>query len=304
MSLPQSFPIATVGGTANIPSVGFGTWASDGSSPTAPANPEWIIKALKIAFDAGYRHLECAWFYGVDGEIAQAIRENNLSRSEVFICSKIWPTFYHPKYVELCCDKILTDMKIDHLDCLLLHWPVAFQPTSLEDLKDASASKQANAATKKMKLTEAGEPAIDWEHTSEPIARAGGQKGSIVPTWLAMKELVKKGKTRAIGVSNFDIADLKILLPYAKDIPISINQVEAHPWFPNTDLVNFCKENNILVTCFSPFAGQKADGRTLVHDPTVQSLAKKNNMGVGQLLQSWAVQRGTVPLGKSGVDGE
>lgn len=300
MALPKSFPMQVAGGkTTDVPSVGFGTWASDGTSPTAPAKPEWIKEPLKIAFDVGYRHLDTAWFYGVDREIGEAIREHGLSRSELFICSKVWPNFYHPDAVELCCDKVLEGMGIDYLDCLLLHWPCAFEPISLEALKDASAANQADMKTKGMKLQD-GKLVIDWKHCSEPIARAAGQDGSIVPTWNAMKALVKKGKVRAIGVSNFGIADLKPLLVHAQDVPISMNQVEAHPWFPNNELIEFCTSHDILISCFSPFAGQKADGATLIQDPTVQKLAKKNQMDAGQLLQSWAVQRGTLPLGKSG----
>lgn len=301
MSLPRTFPIKIAGGkTSDIPSIGFGTWASDGSSPTSPAKPEWIKDPLKTAFDVGYRHLDAAWFYGVDREIGEAIREHGIPRSEVFITSKIWPNFYHPDKVEVCCDKILEGMNIDYIDCLLLHWPTAFEPQSLDGLKDASAANQADMAEKGMKLTDDGKLVIDWKHTSEPIARAAGHEGSSVPTWNAMKALVKKGKARAIGVSNFDIADLKALLPHAQDVPISVNQVEVHPWFPNTELIEFCNEHGIVTSCFSPFAGQKADGATLIKDPTVQKIAKKNDMDVGQLLQSWAVQRGTIPLGKSG----
>lgn len=84
------------GKTIEIPSVGFGTWAFEGG-PTDPANPIWIKNAMKAAFDAGYRHLECAWFYGVDHEIGEAIREYGLARSDIFICSKIWPNFYQPE---------------------------------------------------------------------------------------------------------------------------------------------------------------------------------------------------------------
>lgn len=206
--------------------------------------------------------------------------------------------------VEVCCDKILQGLGTDYLDCLLLHWPVAFEPISHEACINADPSNQASMEKKGM-LIKDGNIVIDWKHTSEPIAKAGGHpEGSIVPTWNAMKELVKKGKTKAIGVSNFDIADLKAILPYAQDVPISMNQVEVNPWYPNTELINFCNEHKIVVSCFSPFAGQKADGRTLIHDPVVQQLAKKNNMGVGQLLQSWGVQRGTVPVGKSGNPGK
>lgn len=101
-----------------------------------------------------------------------------------------------------------------------------------------------------------------------------------------MKELVKKGKTRAIGLSNFSVTELKDVLPAAKDVPISCLQIEVHPWLPQVELLKFCKENGILVSCYSPFAGQKKDGKTLILDETVEGLAEKNGMGVGQLLQS------------------
>lgn len=114
-----------------------------------------------------------------------------------------------------------------------------------------------------------------------------------------MKALVKKGKTRTIGVSNFSIGDLKYVLPEAKDVPISCNQIEVHPWLPQSELIAFGNKHGILTSCYSPFAGQKEDGATLLKDETINKLAKKNDMDVGQLLQSWAVGRGTSPLGKS-----
>lgn len=129
-----------------------------------------------------------------------------------------------------------------------------------------------------------------------------GHEGSFVPTWQAMQKLVSTGKTRAVGVSNFSIDAIKALLPYTQDVPISCNQVEVHPWLPNNELIEFCKEHDILTTCYSPFAGQKSDGATLIQDATVKRIAEKNGMDVGQCLQSWAVQRGTVPLGKSATE--
>lgn len=120
-----------------------------------------------------------------------------------------------------------------------------------------------------------------------------------MPTWKAMEALVKSGKTRAIGLSNFSISELEAIIPHAKETPISCNQIEVHPWLPQTPMLEFGKKNNILITCYSPFAGQKDDGATLLKDEKVLKLAKSHGMDVGQLLQSWAVQRGTVPLGKS-----
>ena len=118
-----------------------------------------------------------------------------------------------------------------------------------------------------------------------------------------MQNLVNKCKARTIGLSNFSIAGIQELLPHENDVPISCNQVEVHPWFPNNDLIAFGKEHRILTTCYSPFGGQKASGESLRKDATVLKLAEKNSMDVGQLLQSWAVQRGTLPLGKSSTAG-
>lgn len=140
---------------------------------------------------------------------------------------------------------------------------------------------------------------MDWANTSSPIAAKAGQQGSFIPTWQAMQELVKKGKCRAVGVSNFSIADMEELLPFSKEVPISCNQIEVHPWLPQKEIIEWSNKHGILTTCYSPFAGQKSDGKTLLKDTQVVELAAKNGVDVGQLLQSWAVQRGTIPLGKS-----
>jgi diketogulonate reductase-like aldo/keto reductase len=138
----------------------------------------------------------------------------------------------------------------------------------------------------------------------KPTDMFAGKQGSFIPTWRAMEALVRKGKAKAIGLSNFSIQELQDVLDEVKDIPISCNQIEVHPWLPQNELIAFGNENGILTTCYSPFAGQKADGATLLKDEGVLKLAKKNDMDVGQLLQSWHVQRGTVPLGKSSTPGK
>ena len=219
--------------------------------------------------------------------------------------SKVWNNFYAPEAVQLCLDKILADMEVDYLDLFLAHWPVAFQPTSFEDLKQARAEGNLSMAEKGIAIHSNGGEIIDWEHTSAPIAQeAGHPEGSFLPTWNAMKKIVATGKVRAIGVSNFGIADLKAILPHAEDVTVSCNQIEVHPWLPNIEVISFARDHGIVTSCFSPFAGQKKDNSTLIHDSTVHKLAKKNDMDVGQLLQSWAVQRGTVPLGKSQCEGQ
>ncbi|KAL3462049.1 NADP-dependent oxidoreductase domain-containing protein [Aspergillus heterothallicus] len=238
--------------------------------------------------------------YGVDEEVGAAIRESGIPRSELFVTSKFWPHFADPENVEICLDQCLRRLGLEYIDLFLAHWPVALEPASREALQMAVPGPGKSDAEKGMLINpETGSVVIDWQHTSENLASQAGKTGSFVPTWQAMQKLVLTGKARAIGVSNFSIADLKGILPYTNTVPISCNQLEIHPWLPNNELIAFMGEHDILATCYCPFAGQKADGKTLVTDPTVVEIARKAGMDVGQCLQSWAVQRGTVPLGKS-----
>ncbi|KAL2059954.1 hypothetical protein VTL71DRAFT_10109 [Oculimacula yallundae] len=296
MSLPKSFSLrAADGKTLEIPSVGFGTWAAGPDSG-------WCKDATLAALQAGYRHLDCAWMYGVDAEVGAAIKESGIPRSEIFVTTKFWPHFSAPENVEVCLDLCLKQMGLDYVDLYLAHWPFATKPISKEALLKAKVG-HGTTPEEKGQLVENGTPVVDWEHTSTNIAKQAGKEGSFVPTWKAMQALVRKGKTRAVGLSNFSIAELKDVLPHEDDIPISCNQIEVHPWLPQNELIAFGKENGILTTCYSPFAGQKSDGATLLQDEKVKALAKSSGMDVGQMLQSWAVGRGTVPLGKSSTVG-
>ena len=291
MSLPQSFPLKAAGGkTIQIPAVGFGTWAAGAIS--------WAKDSVLQALKDGYRHLDCAWMYGVDEAVGAAIKESGIPREDIFITSKFWPHFGHPDDVELCMDKVLENMGLDYVDLWLAHWPCVWKPASRVALEKAWSGPDATDEDQG-DLWEDGKPVIDWEHSTTNISKRMGYEGSFVPTWKAMEECVRKGKAKSIGLSNFSVTEILELLPHTTEIPISCNQVECHPWLPQNDLIIFANKHGIVITCYSPFAGQKDDGATLLKDEEVGRLAKKNNMDVGQLLQSWAVQRGTVPLGKS-----
>ena len=193
-------------------------------------------------------------------------------------------------------------MGIDYLDLFLAHWPVVLE--ARPNISTAKAFPDATDADKAIATRGDGQVIVDWTHTSQSIAAANGQTGSFVPTWRAMQNLVATGKVRAVGVSNFNIAQLQEVLSAGGTVPVSCNQVEAHPWFPNDELLGFMQGEKMMKTVFCPFAGQKRGSTPLVEEALIQRLARKNGMGAGQLLQSWAVQRGTVPVGKSQTPGE
>ena len=222
-----------------------------------------------------------------------------IQTSQIFITSKFWPNFAaDPKNVELCLDKVLKGMGLDYVDLWLSHWPVAFEAIDQAHLEKAFTGPETSNVDRGLAYKD-GKPVLEYRYTSEAICRSQGKEGSFLPVWKAMQDCVRKGKAKAVGVSNFAVAEIEELLPHQNDVPVSCNQVEVHPWLPQKKMREFCKKHDIVLTCYSPFAGQKADGATLLKDPKVVELAKKNGMGEGQLLQSWAVQRGTVPLGKS-----
>ena len=112
-------------------------------------------------------------------------------------------------------------------------------------------------------------------------------------TWRAMEKLHSEGKIRTIGVSNFMEHHLKPLLENAKIMP-SVNQIEYHPGFLQTDCVKFCKKHNIQVEGWSPL------GRGgVLNNEILIDIANKYHKSVAQLCIRWALQNKVIPLPKS-----
>ena len=114
---------------------------------------------------------------------------------------------------------------------------------------------------------------------------------SQLTTWRAMEALVRSGKTRAIGVSNFNVDQLEEILSFAEIIP-SCCQVESHPYFPQTKLVEFCKENGIAFVAYSPLGSQPSAltkvSRKVLDDKTIVEVARKLGREPAQVVLAWA----------------
>jgi len=112
-------------------------------------------------------------------------------------------------------------------------------------------------------------------------------------TWRAMEKLKRDGKARAIGVSNYTVRHLEELLARAKEPP-SVNQVELHPFLQQHALIEFCRENGIVVEAYAPLVkAQRMD------HPVLRRLARKHQATPAQVLVRWALQLGYVALPKS-----
>ncbi|ERJ11321.1 aldo/keto reductase [Haloplasma contractile] len=114
-----------------------------------------------------------------------------------------------------------------------------------------------------------------------------------IEVWKAMEEIYKSGRAKAIGVSNFNVNDLKAILETCTVKPMA-NQIRYFIGDTQDEITNFCKENGILVEGYSPLATGK-----LLKNEDVAELAKKYNVSVPQICIRYVIQKGVLPLPKS-----
>ena len=112
-------------------------------------------------------------------------------------------------------------------------------------------------------------------------------------TWKAMEKLYEENKCRAIGVSNYAIRHLKIILEQSNIIPM-INQVEFNPYIYQKELFDFCQKRKIVLEAYSPLTKGKK-----LEDPRLNKIALNYSKSPAQVLIRWAIQRDVVVLPKS-----
>ena len=252
-----------------IDAIGLGTWKSD---------PGKVGEAVKAALKVGYRHIDCAAVYGNEKEVGEALQESfselDIKREDVWITSKLWNTAHKSEDVVPALKQTLSDLKLDYLDLYLIHWPIAFKPG--------------------MK----GFPQSDEDYLSL-------DEVPIIETWEAMLEAKNEGLIKHAGVSNFSIKKLKDLSSKTDHAP-EMNQVELHPYLQQDDMLSYCRDNNILVTAYSPLGSSdrpdalKADDEpSLLENEVINEIADKHDATPAQVLIKWAVERDTIVIPKS-----
>ncbi len=112
-------------------------------------------------------------------------------------------------------------------------------------------------------------------------------------TWRAMEQMVKEGRVRSIGLSNFMPRHILPLLDTAEIIP-AVDQIEFHPGWTQPECVRFCRERDICVEGWSPLA----EGGPL-KEPLLTELAAKYGKSVPQIILNWVMRCGIIPLSKS-----
>ncbi|GHH86121.1 oxidoreductase [Streptomyces sulfonofaciens] len=112
-------------------------------------------------------------------------------------------------------------------------------------------------------------------------------------TWRALEKLLADGRTRAIGVSNFQPAHLERLLDHSDAVPV-LNQVELHPYLQQGRLRAFHAEHGIATEAWSPLAQG-----SLLEDPALAAIAQRHGRTPAQVVLRWHLQLGNIVIPKS-----
>ena len=245
-------------GSGAIPALGFGTLIPD---PVATKN------ATKAALEAGFRAIDTAERYRTEREVGEAMqevfKEGKIKREEVFVITKLWNTNHRPERVKPACEASLKKLQLDFVDLYLIHTPFAFQPGDEQDPRDANGN-------------------VIYD-----------QGVTMLDTWRALEGLVSEGKCKAIGLSDVSLVQVQDIVKVARIKPAVVH-VESHPYLPEWDLLNYCREQGIVLQAFAALGHSSQPN--LLEDPVITAIAQRAKKTSAQVLLAWAIQRGTAPL--------
>ena len=216
--------------------------------------------------EVGFRHFDCAERYRNEdavGDAIQAAFQAGIRREDVFVTTKLWNTNHRPERVKPAFDGSCRRLKLAYVDCYLIHTPFAFLPGDEQDPRDASGQVIYNSGV------------------------------TLIETWHALERLVDDGRCGSIGLSDITLGKLREIVAAARIKP-AVVQVECHPYLPEWELLDFCREHGIVLLAFAAL-GHGMSPKVL-DDPVITAIAQRLHKTPAQVALAWAVQRGTAFL--------
>jgi diketogulonate reductase-like aldo/keto reductase len=212
-----------------------------------------VAQVVRDAVQVGYRHFDTAEVYANERGVGEGVRTCGVPRDQLFVTTKLAAEAKTYAGAKADIERALTTLGLDYIDLLIIHSP---QPWS--EFRRG-------------------------EHFFEGNLEA----------WRALEAAYGAGTLRAIGVSNFEQADLDNILENAAVKPM-VNQILAHVGATPFELVDYIQGHGILVEAYSPVAhGEILNNRAL------SALAQKYGVTIAQLCLRYCLQLGMLPLPKT-----
>ena len=219
---------ATLNNGLNMPMAGIGTFL---------LSPDEAEASVLAALEDGYRLIDTANAYVNEKAVGRAMKKSGLKREEIFLETKLWPSFYEQ---EDAVEKTLQRLDTDYIDLLLIHQPA----------------------------------------------------GNYVAGYRQMERAYKEGKVKAIGLSNFNQAQIEEILGLCEVKP-TVLQTEVHPYFQERELKEFLSKEGMAIQAWYPLGhGDKA----LLEEPLFTELGKKYGKSNAQIILRWHIQAGNIVI--------
>lgn len=219
-------------------------------------SPEEAERTVEHALKNGYIHIDTARSYGNEEGVGRGMKASGLNREDYFLTTKVTGEAKSYDEAKKDIEESLAALDTPYLDLVIIHAPRPWNKMRVESINN-----------------------YYYEENKE--------------VWKAMEEYYEAGKIKAIGVSNFEIDDLKNLFEHSKVKPM-LNQIKYHIGYRDEELVQFCQENDMIVEAYSPIGTGK-----LLDNENIQKIADKYGKTTAQISIRYAYQKGLVVLPKS-----
>ncbi|XP_046577522.1 aldo-keto reductase family 1 member B1-like [Haliotis rubra] len=252
-----------------MPAVGLGTYLMKGDA---------LKRAVDYALFLGYRHIDTALSYGNEVEVGEVIKDRiragKNKRKDLFITTKVPCAYLERDAAIKSAEMSLESLKQTHVDLLLIHQPWGNVNRGVGTLKP---------------LNSKGERELKHH--------------DLLETWSAFEQMHGQNWAKSIGVSNFNPEQIQRIWDKAKIKPANL-QLEAHAYWQQKKLVEFCGEKNIILTAYSPLGApskpdKKPEDLVLLEDPQVKQLSFEYKKTPGQILLNFLLLKGMGVLPKS-----
>ena len=218
----------TLNNGVKMPMAGIGTFL---------LSPDEAEASVLSALQCGYRLIDTANAYVNEKAVGRAMKRSGMKREEIFLETKLWPSFYEQ---DDAVDKTLARLDTDYIDLLLIHQPA----------------------------------------------------GNYIAGYRQMEKAYKEGKVRAIGLSNFNEAQIREILEICEVKP-SVLQTEVHPYSQEKALKQFLAQEGMVIQAWYPLGhGDKA----LINEPLFTELAQKYGKSNAQIILRWHIQDGNIDI--------